>query len=842
MRFVIACIFALSIPSLATSQTSQYIFGAQSGQPVFTTEQTWIGLMPRNDVDVSANSPNTGTSYALMPTTGTFSTLCVNLSAAPGTGAGWTWTLYKNGLDEYLSVTISGTKTQACDLVDTANFVPGDLVSLHVTPSSSPAPAATYATWYIVQTPAVPGETILFTSQDTQGGGGSSYFSLAGNSSSLGAETAMATIIPTAGKITKFIALEIGTGGTGSATLDQNESPTSVSVSIPTSAVSVEQEANLSVSPGDVLDVFMSGFHSTQAAYASVVFVPNVPGQFVIPTWRNITTDADPLYFLPISGRSHDNLEPTESLAQQIGGNTQIEAIFVRDTVAPGSGAQYAYTLRNNGANTNLTAVLSGTSTTACSSTAPVSGCATGSPVTVNNFDLLDTSVVPTGDPATSANDYGSAVSYLAYVPQLVLTTEPPSTATAGTVLSPVVVQLLGSNGNPLSGSTAQVTISSSPAGVVGTLAVNAVNGVATFNNLSFATQGTYTLSAVASGLTSITSNSISIGNGTPTASLTSLVVFPNTVEKTTATALSATLSNTGTGSLTSIVPTITGANPDDFAISTGTNACGASLAAGASCNFYVTFTPSLAAGFSATLSVADSATGSPQTSTLLGTGTAPINSVSLTSLVVFPNTTAHTTSAALAATLTNTGSNTVTGIASSIGGANPDDFAITTGTNACGASLAAGASCNIYVTFTPSLAAGFSATLSVADSATGSPQTSTLLGTGIPPAGTVSLTSLVVFPNTTAKTTSAAQIATLTNNSASTVTGIVPSIGGANPDDFAITTGTNACGASLAAGASCNYYITFTPSLATGFSATLSVADSATGSPQTSTLLGTGK
>jgi hypothetical protein len=45
-----------------------------------------------------------------------------------------------------------------------------------------------------------------------------------------------------------------------------------------------------------------------------------------------------------------------------------------------------------------------------------------------------------------------------------------------GTVLSPVVVQLQDNNGNATTGSTAQVTISSTPAGVSGTLTANAVN------------------------------------------------------------------------------------------------------------------------------------------------------------------------------------------------------------------------------------------------------------------------------------------------------------------------------------------------------------------------------
>jgi hypothetical protein len=74
-------------------------------------------------------------------------------------------------------------------------------------------------------------------------------------------------------------------------------------------------------------------------------------------------------------------------------------------------------------------------------------------------------------------------------------------------------VQLQDGNGNAISGSTAQVTISSSPAGVSGTLTVNAVNGVATFSNLVFNTSGSYTLTAAVSGLTAVTSSSITIGN-----------------------------------------------------------------------------------------------------------------------------------------------------------------------------------------------------------------------------------------------------------------------------------------------------------------------------------------
>jgi fibronectin type 3 domain-containing protein len=63
----------------------------------------------------------------------------------------------------------------------------------------------------------------------------------------------------------------------------------------------------------------------------------------------------------------------------------------------------------------------------------------------------------------------------------------------------------------------------------------------------------------------------------------------------------------------------MTGTNASDFA---QTNTCGSSLAAGTNCTIGVMFTPSVAAAEAASLSVADNASGSPQTASLSGTGT----------------------------------------------------------------------------------------------------------------------------------------------------------------------------------------------------------------------------
>lgn len=87
---------------------------------------------------------------------------------------------------------------------------------------------------------------------------------------------------------------------------------------------------------------------------------------------------------------------------------------------------------------------------------------------------------------------------------------------------------------------------------------------------------------------------------------------------------------------------------------------------------------------------------------------------------------------------------------------------------------------------------------------------------------------------------TTPAQVFTLTNNSTSALAFNNASFtfSGANPLDFAQT---NNCVPSLAAGASCQINVTFTPSQTGSRSATLEVSDSDPSSPQTAALSGTG-
>ncbi len=330
-----------------------------------------------------------------------------------------------------------------------------------------------------------------------------------------------------------------------------------------------------------------------------------------------------------------------------------------------------------------------------------------------------------------------------------------------------------------------------------------------------------------------------SSNNGTITVTPTSLT-FPDTQVGVTSAALTVTVKNTGSSAVEISTISVSGTNASSYA---GTTTCpvGGSLAAGKTCTISTTFTPTTTGTLTAELDIADNAANSPQTVSLSGTGTnasAPVVSLTPSSLK-FPSTKVGSSSAAKVVTLKNTGNATLKinngGI--TISGTNASSF---TDTTTCGATVAAGASCTISVTFTPTTSGSLTASLNVADNAAGSPQSVALSGTGTASAPTATLTPTTLkFPSTVVGSSSAAKVVTLKNTGTATldISGIT--ISGADKTSF---TDTTTCGSTLAAGKSCTISVTFKPAVAGALTATLNVADNATGSPQTVALSGTGK
>jgi len=164
------------------------------------------------------------------------------------------------------------------------------------------------------------------------------------------------------------------------------------------------------------------------------------------------------------------------------------------------------------------------------------------------------------------------------------------------------------------------------------------------------------------------------------------------------------------------------GTAPGDYAWGGNCPISPNTLGAKLSCEITVTFTPSVLGSRTASLTVTDSASNSPQSVALTGTGTAPVT-VSGTSLT-FTGQLVGTTSAAKTITLTNHLSSALSFSSITASG----DFA---GSNTCGTSIGAGLKCTIGVTFAPTAIGTRTGTLTINYSAFGSPTLVALSGTG---------------------------------------------------------------------------------------------------------------
>ena len=126
---------------------------------------------------------------------------------------------------------------------------------------------------------------------------------------------------------------------------------------------------------------------------------------------------------------------------------------------------------------------------------------------------------------AASSADYNISVSPAFSPAHLEFSTQ-PTNAVVGADLNPApAVSVVDSNGNRLTGASNPISLSLSPAlGLTGSTAVAAVQGMATFTNLSISTGGSgFTLTASSPGLVSSTSATFSVTSAVLTPSLLTL-------------------------------------------------------------------------------------------------------------------------------------------------------------------------------------------------------------------------------------------------------------------------------------------------------------------------------
>lgn len=260
-------------------------------------------------------------------------------------------------------------------------------------------------------------------------------------------------------------------------------------------------------------------------------------------------------------------------------------------------------------------------------------------------------------------------------------------------------------------------------------------------------------------------------------------------------------------------------------------NTCQSAVAPGGTCTIDVYFTPTAPGTETGTLTITDGATGSPQTVALAGIGASTSSgtiSISPTTLA-FGSQVLNTASAGQKITVTNSGSVnlTVNSVAASGSYSETD--------NCAGATLTPGQTCTITAGFTPAVTGSVPGTITISDTAAGTPQIVTLTGSGL---ADVSLSANLTFPATNVGSSSASETMTLTNNQSQSLSFTFATTG----DYSAVGSGASPCNGTLAAKSKCSFAVTFTPTFNGTIKGALTVTHNAAGSPASGGMSGTGQ
>ena len=312
------------------------------------------------------------------------------------------------------------------------------------------------------------------------------------------------------------------------------------------------------------------------------------------------------------------------------------------------------------------------------------------------------------------------------------------------------------------------------------------------------------------------------LGASAQTLNVTS-VAFGNVGFENTSPAKIVVLTNTQTVPLTIYAIATSG----DFAQTSKCPVTPQTLAAGATCQILVTYTPTILGAESGSLVVDDNGSTSPQTAQLSGVGVAPVT-VTPTSNN-FGNVGINTSSAPRNLLVYNYQSVPLSIASISVTG----NYTQTSNCPLAPSTLAARTSCTVYVTFSPTAVGTLTGTLTVTDSSPNSPQSAPLTGVGVSPV-TFTPASLA-FGNQLVNTGSTAKVITFKNNQTApiSITGI------STTGSFAQTSTCPISPNTLAAGISCTISVTFSPTALGATTGTLSVTDNA--GTQTASLSGTG-
>jgi hypothetical protein len=309
--------------------------------------------------------------------------------------------------------------------------------------------------------------------------------------------------------------------------------------------------------------------------------------------------------------------------------------------------------------------------------------------------------------------------------------------------------------------------------------------------------------------------------------------VAPNT-----SSVMTDTVTNTGSVALTITKIELTGSNTTYYKESDNCPRSPSTLASGATCVLTVTFTPTTTGGLNSTLTITDNTSAGTNNLSLTGTGKYPTLSFTPTKLAF--GDVGLNSSSTLTDTVTNNGAVPLTITQIALTGANTTYYKESDNCPRSPSTLAAGLTCVVTVTFSPTISGGLNSTLTVTDNTSSGSNNLSLTGTGKYP--TLSFTPTTLAFGDVGLSSSSTLTDTITNTGAVPLTITKIALTGSNTTYYKESDNCPRSPSALAAGATCVATVTFTPTISGGLNSTLTVTDNTSSGSNNLSLTGTGK
>jgi hypothetical protein len=214
-----------------------------------------------------------------------------------------------------------------------------------------------------------------------------------------------------------------------------------------------------------------------------------------------------------------------------------------------------------------------------------------------------------------------------------------------------------------------------------------------------------------------------------PAASFTPTKLAFGNVAVNTSSVMTDTVTNTGAVPLTITKIALTGSNTTYYQESDNCPRSPSTLAAGATCVATLTFTPTITGALNSTLTVTDNTSSGSNNLSLTGTGKYPTVSFTPPSLAF--GSVAKNTSSSLTDTITNTSAVPLTIAHIKFTGSNTKYYTKTDNCPRSPKTLAAGSTCTVTVTFTPTITGSLNSTLTLTDNTSAGTNNLDLTGKG---------------------------------------------------------------------------------------------------------------